>query len=102
MAQYFFINHTIIPNSGQNTIALQNQLCEQQTIHIIQIVLHLVSISNTNPRPFKVPFKTQLITRKTSQRATNKYGYNKKIQAEINKHPTRSHMFNVVTKPKSC
>jgi hypothetical protein len=50
-----------VPNNGRNTIALQYRLYEQQTFHTSQIVIHLVLISNTNPEPFKVPFKTQPI-----------------------------------------
>ena len=33
----------------------------QQIFHVIQIVIHLVSIGKTNHKPFKVPFKTQPI-----------------------------------------
>ena len=36
-----------------------------QTFHIIDIVIHLVLISNTNPKASKIPFKTQPITLKT-------------------------------------
>jgi hypothetical protein len=41
------------------TIVVQNRLCEQQTFHTIHLVIQLVSISYTNPKIFKVPFKTQ-------------------------------------------
>ena len=50
-----------VPNSGWNTIALQNRLCEQQTFHTIHLVIQTVLISYTNAKPFKVPFKTQPI-----------------------------------------
>lgn len=45
-----------------SSIAIANRLCKQQTFHTIQIVIHnLVTISNINPKPFKVPFKSQPI-----------------------------------------
>ena len=47
-----------VPNHGRNTIALQNRLCEQQTFHTIHLVIQMILISYTNPKPFKVPFKT--------------------------------------------
>ena len=37
-----------------------NYVSNKQSIPL-QIVIHLVSISNTNPESFKVPFKTQPI-----------------------------------------
>ena len=56
MVFYYFVQ---VPNSGRNTIGLQNRLCEQQTLHTIHLVIQLVSISYTNPKSFKVAFKTQ-------------------------------------------
>ena len=37
-----------VPNSGWSTIVLRNRLFEQQTLHTIQIVIHLLSIRVTN------------------------------------------------------
>ena len=50
-----------LPIIGWDTIALRNGLHEQQTLHAIQIVIRLVSIIKTNPKSFKVSFKTQPI-----------------------------------------
>ena len=40
---------------------MENWLYEQQTFHTIQFVIQFVLISNTNPKSFKVSFKTQPI-----------------------------------------
>jgi hypothetical protein len=48
-----------VPNNKRNTIALQNQLCI--TFHNIHLVIQLVSITYTNHKSLKVPFKTQPI-----------------------------------------
>ena len=49
------------PSSRRNTIAFKIRLCEQQTFQTIHIVIRLVVLGNTNPKPFKVPFKIQLV-----------------------------------------